>query len=248
MRVVIHDLHSVLIQWEELEGDTFTLFKSTSPDSGFEILATNLTHPFHIDNEVNLFEVGRRYYYKVKGYVGGVEVSESESATPEYNVRDGVTNKVIYENKLALRVMNNPPIFIVLKRRGGKRCPNCWNEITHKVRFANCEVCNGTGFIHGYHKPIKSMISRDFSQLMNGSNMLDDDKVLLSAVDAWITSVPLVSPGDFIVDVMNQRFSIEGVAQRTRSQYVIRQVLNLVPLEKGHPAYSVEVDLSELRK
>jgi hypothetical protein len=47
-----------------------------------------------------------------------------------------------------------------------------------------------------------------------------------------------------MVDVMNQRFKVINVGRRTKSQYIIRQVLDLVPLEKGHPAYQVNVDRS----
>jgi hypothetical protein len=200
--------------------------------------------PFYEDSNVNLFENGLRYYYKVEGFVGGVKVDDDKGTTSEYNVRDPIANKVIHENQLVLRVMNNPSVQVLLKKREGKKCPKCWNEITKKIRYSNCETCNGTGVLGGYHKPIVTRISRSFSQLMDFSNMLDGDKTTHTPIDAWMSLSPLVSPGDIIVDRLNQRFMIDNVSPRTRSQYIIRQVLNLVPLEKGHPAYQVPVDWS----
>ena len=164
----------------------------------------------------------------------------------QYTKPDGVANKVIHEARIVLEQMRNPPVFLMVRRRVGKECPECWNKLTKKVKFANCKVCSGTGLITGYHSPIKINISRDISYLVDSSNLMDGDHVTQTKVSAWIGNNPVVSPGDVIVDALNQRFNIDQVAYRTRSQYIIRQVLQLTPLEKGHPAYLMEVDRGEL--
>ena len=246
LKVMQNSVDSLMIQWSDLKGDTFTLYRSTSPKDGYEILKVNYPNVIYIDNEINLRDIGRRYYYKVEGYIGGVRVSEEKGETTKYNTRDRIANKVIHESQVVLRVMKNPPVKVLLKRRDGKPCPNCWNPVTKKVRFANCNVCNGTGVLLGYHNPIETLISRDISQLVDYTSMLDSDKTNLTGVNAWITNYPLVSPGDVIADIMEQRFLIERVIQRTHSQSVIRQILDLTPLEKGHPAYSVDIDWSDL--
>lgn len=74
--------------------------------------------------------------------------------------------------------------------------------------------------------------------------MLDGEKIKRTNVNAWISNVPLVNPGDVVVDILNQRYLIERVIQRTRSQYIIRQIIDMIPLEKGHPAHQVEVEWS----
>lgn len=242
LKITPISVKSLLLQWQDMEGDSFTIYKSTSPNDGYDVIETHHATPFYVDNDVNLHDVGLRYYYKIEGYEGGVVVSTLTGESMRYNNRDNVANKIMHEFSVILRVMNNPPVKVLLKRRTGKRCPNCWNPITNKVRFSNCEVCNGTGVISGYHKPIETRISRDFSQLVDYTSMLDGEKVNKTSVNAWISNFPLVSPGDVIVDTMNQRFLIERVAQRTKSQFIIRQVLDLVPLEVGHPSYLVQVD------
>lgn len=245
LRISPNSSKSFLLQWPDMNGDFFQVLRSTSVDSGYEILANDLTVPVYVDETVNLHDTGRRYYYKIKSFEGGVVVGETGGATTVYNPRHPIANKVIYESQVVLKAMNNPPVKILLKRRSGKRCPECWNTVTNRPRFANCTTCNGTGVIGGYHEPIETRISRSFSQLYDNSSALDGDKVRQTDVDAWISNVPLISPGDVIADAMNQRFLIESVTQRTFSQYIIRQLLTMTPLEKGHPAYEVNLVWSD---
>lgn len=244
LRIVPKDSKTLYVQWNNIDGEVFSLFRSTSPADGYELIAADLAVPFYDDKDVNLHENGLRYFYQVKGYEGGVEVAVSDGTVAQYNFSDPIANVVIHESHVVLKAMKNPKVQILLKRREGKRCPNCWNPITQKVRFSNCKVCNGTGLIEGYHTPIPTRISRTFSQLVDNTSMIDSEKVDYSPVNAWIVNTPLVSPGDVVVDIMDQRFLIERVEQRTKSQYVIRQILDMIPLEKGHPVYNVEVDWS----
>lgn len=234
-------LSELYIEWT-LRGEHFTVFRSTSPTDHFEVVAERVNQPFYVDNYVNLYDENIRYYYRVDGFIGDSKVSEDGPSTLEYNKKDGVANKVIHETKVVLRVMNNPPVYFLLRNREGSPCPECWNPVTKKIRFSNCRDCNGTGTLQGYHPPIVSRISQDVSQLLSASGERDNDKVKLTPIRAWIANTPLLYPDDIMVDVLNQRYKIASVARRTRSQYVIRQVLDLVPIEKGHPAYGVEVD------
>jgi hypothetical protein len=241
MKVYPTSLTELYIEWS-LQGEGFQLSRSTSPDSDFDLVAINLTQPFYTDYDVNLYDENVRYYYKVEGFVNGNKVSEDGPGTLEYNSPDGVANKVIQESETVLRMMNNPPVYFLLKRRAGYPCPECWNPITKRCMYANCPTCNGTGVMDGYHDPIPSRVSQDVSQLLFASGELDSDKVRLSPIRAWTTNVPLLYPEDVMCDVLNQRYKIVNVARRTRSQFVIRQILDLVPLEKGHPSYQVDVD------
>lgn len=241
MKIYVTSLTELYIEWS-IQGEEFELSRSTSPDSEFEPVAVHHSQPFFVDYDVNLFDENVRYYYKVTGFIDGNKVSEDGPATLEYNSRDNVANKVIQESKVVLRMMNNPPVYFLLKRRVGYPCSECWNPITKRVSYANCPVCNGTGIMDGYHAPIPSRVSQDVSQLTMASGELDSDRVRLSQIRAWTTNTPLLYPEDILVDMLNQRYKIVNVARRTRSQSIIRQIIDLVPLDKGHPCYQVEVD------
>ena len=217
MKIYPNTLTELYIEWE-LEGEAFRISRSTSPASEFEVVADS----------------------------AGAKVSEDGPQTLEYTIRDPIANKVLTESNVLLKQMRNPPVFFLLKRRVSMPCPNCWNPVTRRVRFPNCPVCGGTGKIGGYHLPIPARVSQDVSQLVVASDAFDSDKVNMTPIRAWTTNYPRVYPEDIMVDIMNQRFKIVSVARRTKSQYVIRQVLDLVPLQKGHPAYQVEVDRRKL--
>lgn len=241
MKIFPSSLTEMYIEWD-LQGETFTIYRSTSPASGYEKLAEFIVQPFFIDASVNLFDENIQYYYRVEGYNAGVRISEAGPETLEYAKRDSIANKVIHESKVLLKQMKNPPVFFLLKRRVGMPCPNCYNPITKRIKFPNCTVCGGTGILSGYHDPIATRISQDVSQMIASSDAYDSDKTTLSPIRAWISNYPRIHPEDVMVDIMNQRFKIIGVTPRTKSQYLIRQVLDLIPLEKGHSAYNVDVD------
>lgn len=242
MKIYPSSLTELYIEWS-IGGETFQLSRSNSPDSEFDPVAINLTQPFYTDDDVNLYDENVRYYYMVEGYdANGNKIDEDGPGTLQYNSPDGVANKVVQESQVALRMMNNPPVYFMIKRRTGYPCPDCWNPVTKRTMYANCPTCNGTGTMDGYFNPIPARVSQDVSQLVMASGEMDSDKVRLSPIRAWTTNTPLLYPEDVMVDVLNQRYKVINVVRRTRSQYIIRQILDLTPLEKGHPAYLIDVD------
>jgi hypothetical protein len=241
MKLHPSSLKELYIQWDII-GDVFTVYRSTSPEGEFAVIGEDIDQSFFVDETANLYDDNVRYYYRVSGYVSGEKVSEDGPVTLQYNSVDKIAGKVIYESRVVLRVMNNPPVFFLIKKRVGSECPECWNAITKKVRYSGCLICNGTGIVEGYHQPIKTRISQDVSQLQMASDETDNDKVKLTPIRAWVLNVPLLKPEDVMCDILNQRYKVVNVAPRTKSQYVIRQILDLVPLDKGHPAYQIEVD------
>lgn len=241
MRIFPASLTEMYIEWE-LQGDTFSIYRSTSPTSGFELLAENNVQPFFIDKSVNLYDEDIQYYYRIEGFSGGSKIAEAGPETNVYAQADPIADKVIHESKVLLKIMNNPPVFFLLKRKVGMPCPNCYNPVTKRVKFSNCKVCGGTGVLEGYHDPISVRISMDISQMVVASDMTDTDRTQLTPIRAWITNFPRLHPEDVMVDIQNQRYKVVSVGPRTKSQYLIRQVLDLVPLEKGHSAYNIEVD------
>jgi ribosomal protein L37AE/L43A len=235
--------NELYIAWSGLQGTHFRLYRSGSPDSGFVVIQNALTVPFYTDMKVDLYDEANKYYYKVEGLDStNATVATSNVMTASYNKPDGVAVKVVYESRLVLRVMNNPLVHILIKKRVVDHCPDCWNTITKRTKYANCPLCHGTGNIGGYYAPFPVRMSMDVSQLVDAGGPEDSEKVNITPINAWMSNSPLLNPDDVIVDVMNRRYIVQSSIPRTRSQYVIRQILQLVPLEKGHPAYDIHVN------
>jgi hypothetical protein len=235
MQVHPMSLKQMYISWDT-PGEMFVVFRSTSPTSGFKEIASGVKQPFYIDETTNMYDI-LPYYYKVEGYVNGAKISEDGPATLAYNEIDRIAAKVIHEARVALRMMNNPPVYFLLKRRAEIPNPENWNPITGRPRYDEAETK-----VQGYHDAIATRVSQDVSQMLMASSEEDAEKIRLSPIRAWILNFPLVYPEDVMVDVNNQRYKIISVARRTKSQFVIRQILELAPLDKGHPAYDIEVD------
>ena len=233
------------IEWN-IAGEIFNLYRSENNLNNFELIREGLNQPFYLDEDVNMYNAALNYYYKVEGMSGSLIVGTDGPASLNYSGADNIAVKVIHEAQTALRVMNNPGVWFLLKQRKSTPCPVCWNPITKKPKFSNCDVCGGTGKLQGYHPPIPSRISQDVSQFTMSSGPEDSENVKLSPIRAWIMNVPLVYPEDVMVDVTNQRFKVVNVARRTKSQYVIRQILDLVPLDKGHPSYNIQIEWGEM--
>ena len=242
MNILPANKDELYIEWA-IKGERFVLYRSTDLNGPFEVIEEHLNMPFYLDKNVNLYDVALKYYYKVEGYSGNAVVEEDGPETLNYAKPNPIANKVILEATVALKAMRNPGVWFLLKQRGGTTpCPACWNPVTKKRKYTDCDVCGGSGYIEGYHQPVPARISQDVSQLTMASGPEDNEKVQLSPIRAWTINVPLLYPEDVMVDVTNQRFKIVSVARRTVSQYVIRQVLELSPLDKGHPSYNVNVD------
>jgi hypothetical protein len=241
--VVANSANTLYVSWLGLQGSIFRLWRSGSPESGFTVIQNRLTVPFYEDLNVNLYDEADKYYYKVESLDSSGGVSGTSAVmTARYNKPDNVANKVLYEIKVVLRMMRNPPVYLLIRKRTLDHCTECWNPITKRPKFANCLACFGTGNIGGYYAPFPVLMSSDVSQSVSISNGEDSNLVKLTPINAWMSNSPLMNPDDVIVDVMNRRYNIQQVIPRTRSQYVIRQILQLVPLEKGHPAYNVSVN------
>jgi hypothetical protein len=234
----------VYVHWD-VAGVVFEVYRSTAPHHDFELLAsTNV--PFHVDETANMYDSGNKFYYRVVGKNGAGTVMEtSETAEIRHNNRDLIAGKVIKEMRVVLRIMRNPRSYLLIARREGDDCPNCFNSVTKRVMFADCPVCFGTGKRRGYFPPVPIRMSTDMSQFVDDGSYLSNDKVALTPVDAWVENYPKITPGDVIVDVTDRRFLVMVVIPRTKSQYVIRQIIQMTPLEKGHPAFGVVVNHGE---
>lgn len=233
------------VEWFDLSAEWFRVWRSTNEFEGFEIVEERTEVPYYLDKDVHLGSVDYLYFYKVEGFNGMTQVLTSDPFSPIYNQIDPIARRVHQDAEKMLQVMKNPPVFLLSKRRVGMKCMECWDPILRKVKYSNCKVCQGTGEVQGYYKPIQIRLSTNMSSYMGTLSVEDVDKVTLTPVEAWTTAYPRIFPGDIIVDHLNRRFKVQNVSPRTHAQQVVRQLLSLAYLEVGHPAYDVTVDFRE---
>lgn len=228
----------VVLQWDELVADTFSVYRSQAEHAGFVLLAQGLSTPTFQDNTVLFDDDAVKYFYKIKGISAtGAVVGEIGPVCILYHQQDRIAYKIMHEYQVVLRVMDNPVLHLFIRKRVEERCANCWNAVTKKVRFADCPQCQGSGMVVGYYSSVPIRISADVSQFSWNPDMFDSNRVNTTQISVWTMSSPVIRPGDIIADVLGHRFLVASCIPRTKSQYVIRQVLQLSPLDQGHPAY-----------
>lgn len=228
----------VALEWRELAADRFDVLRATHETGDFELLGTTVAWTF-LDTGVNLWQADLRYHYRLRAHADG-EVTEHGPFTyaPAY---DRQALKIMQEYDVLLRVMNNPVMRLLAKRRHAVKCPKCWNPVTRKVRFADCPTCAGTGELSGYHRPVDVRVSRDVSAYVSSIVPEDVDHVRRTPVMGWAAASPSLMNDDVLVDRDGVRYLVQNVAPRTKAQAVIRYTFQAVPLEKGHPSYQAEV-------
>ena len=228
----------IALEWRDLEGDRYELFRSTHETGDFEFLDS--VEGWHYrDESVNLWQPDLRYHYKIRVH-DGAEWTEHGPFTYRPGMHDRIALKIMQEFEAALRVMANPKMKLLAKRREAKKCPDCWNEVTQKVRFANCKRCDGTGELMGYHRPVELRVSREVSSYVSSIVPEDIDKVTLTPISGWALATPSLMNDDVLVDQEGVRYLVQNVTPRTKGQAVLRYMFQAVPLEKGHPSYLAE--------
>lgn len=238
MEARVH-VRDVYLDFRELPGDSFDVFRSTRDIGEFDYVVTT-SQGFYLDEAVNLAQSETTYFYKIRYFDGGEK--ETKVFTYPLGQQDNIARKIIQEYGVQLRIMKNPPLYLLARRHeGASHCPECWNPVTRKVRFADCERCGGTGQSAAYHAPVAIRVSRDLSAYSAMMMPEDVDKVKMSPISGWAAAVPRLMVDDIFVDTQGQRYRLMNVEHRMKGQSIIRQVFNAVPLEKGHPAYLVPV-------
>jgi hypothetical protein len=232
---------------EDLSNYKFDILRSTSPSSGYEVIVSDLDKFEYIDTGVNLYKPSIRYYYKIKVKdlkEGREQLSdifgEMRSCSPDNYAMAIITNYDIFLKNVA----GNPPIKILIKKKFGQHCTNCWDDIRMQPRIDNCNVCFGTGYTGGYFDPIEV----NYSSMTGEAGMeqildLSDDGEGEQPIQIWILNYPIVSPGDIIVDRYNRRYNIQAVKPTSKNQYILRQVLTIYRLPASHIVYKFPVEV-----
>lgn len=229
---------AIVVEWRDLQGDRFEVFRSTHETGDYELLGVTEGW-FYRDEQVNLWQEDLRYHYKIVAHEGTTS-DHHGPVTVASAKHDRFALKMMQEFEVLLRVMNNPKMKLLVKRRDAKKCPDCWNPVTKKVRFAGCKRCEGTGELMGYHQPVDIRTSRDVSSYVSSIVPEDYDKVTLTPISGWVLATPSIMNDDILIDRGGTRYLVQNVMPRTKGQAVVRYMFQAVPLEKGHPAYLAE--------
>jgi len=181
------------------------------------------------DFAVNLQSMSPRYYYKIETVntlTGQSTFTEPRMALLN-TTPDNVALAVQEQYKIYLDgVIDNPFIFIFLRKRFGRKCPVCWDDIRLQSKSDNCKSCYNTGYAGGYSKPVMDKycaMSPDGGMQM--AEDLFDAGERQAPLQIWIGNHPIIHPGDVLADINNRRYRVTQVQQTSKSGFILRQIL-----------------------
>jgi hypothetical protein len=226
IRVYYSYPHNTVIYWEvsNVQGTAkFTIERSLSPQDEFEVVAENVEQHYYVDT-IPVVNRNVYFYYRIHGKDDAGEVISEPAALPF--PPDPILKSLLKIENHWLRKFIQRPIRIYIKKKYGKRCLYCWDELKQRVTKEKCEYCFGTGFEGGYYPPIDS-----YMQILPVPKQQVPSPVgiqMPGEVEAWITNYPLVSPGDLISEkAMSYKYKITQVYPTFWKGYIVRQQLRL---------------------
>lgn len=228
---------------ENIDDYRFDILKSKTVSEDFSVIAYDVKNFQKYDHEVNLLKQTNQFLYKIRvtNLITG-QVEESEAAKIQFREPDSTALSIMHQYNIYLKnIIKNPPIHIFQKKRFGQKC-NCWDDIRKQRKREFCMECYNTGFIGGYYSGIKtemSYLSTDSSlqQLISQSDIGEQ----ASPIQIWIKNLPLVQPGDIIVDNLNRRYEVINWQPTVKNGYILRQILNLSKLPAADIAYKIPI-------
>lgn len=228
---------------------TFQLQFGRTPSNGStdwqDVGAPVVNGVFAIDDDQHLFGKRLLTHYRVKlttptrTYLSSPQPVYGELDNRDWRLAREVVRKELLRHRFASRSGT------VLKRlRYGQRCAKCRDLLTEELQNTTCGECYGTGFIGGYHPPIRmqlfdvdpELIREDKDNRMRGT--IRDVQVKARAIGC----IQLNKYDVWVDDHSDQRWIIHDIQHASEIRgvpLVFIVTMRLAPY--SDPVYSVEV-------
>lgn len=237
------------IYWEleshnsDIQEWQFFVDRSSVENGEFVQIAGPLTDQYYLrDNIVHTLSQARTWFYRVRAVrlTDGYEIiSNSSDADGE---ADLICEEIVRNEYVMWREFSGIAIWLFSKRTFGQRCPGCYNSRLGKTTTPSCEVCWGTGYSGGYHRPVKIWGEIQGNRDLQVVRSAEDQRALSGAIFVGPPS-PDVTIGDLLVDARNRRWLVTAVGGSMRLGVTVRQQHILIPVERTQIQFKVPLNI-----
>lgn len=236
---------------DDIQEWQFFVDRSSVENGEFQQIAGPLVDQYYLrDNIVHTLSQARTWFYRVRAVriVDGYEiVSDHSDADGE---SDLICDEIVRNEYIMWREFSGIAIWLFAKRTFGQRCPACWNPRLGKTTTASCEVCWGTGYSGGYHRPVKIWGEIQGSGDFQVHRTPEDQRPISGGMFVGPPS-PDVAIGDLLVDARNRRWLVTAIGGSMRLGVTVRQQHVVVPVERSQIQFKVplkiDTETEELR-
>lgn len=244
-------LNLILVNWSIKDTDEpignfrFTVERSNSPEGPFITISPELTNEFQFfDSTIQGRSKFRKFYYRIKvKNVQDGKTLESDVANLD-SAPDFFLLEIRRRNDLYLRRFVGVPAAVLVARTFGNRCAECYDQVKQRQRSSQCRVCFNRGFVGGYFNQINTFVN--FTPNPEMVQLLDIGETQPVQSQMWMSSFPLLSPRDMIVEfpvrAEQRRWRVVSVGKTERLRATSRQIAGVTEINQNDIEYELPVE------
>lgn len=240
---------SLLVSWTASSSPVigYSVYRALSSLGPFDLLQSGISVDFFMDITADQRQ-RTDYWYAVTAtdLTGESLMSESANQIPFARISSAeeltrlgeqaemnhrlILAEVVRRNEFLLR-RGGEVVDIYIRKTAGTKCSNCYDPVRNQPKFPECPVCFGTTYEGGYES---------FNGVLAKIEPYRDNRELMEAgfkwrvtPRSWITTYPLVRPGDILVrHLNNRRYEMQNIDVKLSRGIITRQEFDIMEFQK----------------
>ena len=247
---------------ESIDDYNFQIHWARDPASGFLPILDAQGIPIQIDGAIGplsylhqlvQYDFNQDSYYKILAIKKDLTDSFFSSIVFVGMYFDGIHDTMRYAEDLLYRFYHGEQCLLIKRKSFGARCTKCWSKERQQRILSHCDVCDSTGYIAGFYKPISVQISFDSDPKKTDSQKEWEN--VFNTKRARLSNYPIVRPKDIIVNLDDDvRYVITHVETTklpklsvyeqslSKQNYIVSQLLILETIVTDDDEYKLDVD------
>lgn len=252
----------VFVQWDVTQVPTgssdlsFKLERAGGPEGPFEVVMDGIQDYHFFDKHLesttpsreaqNLLSFHRDLYYRVTATAGATTVTNLRVVGDGLPRRQMLLRRKMQRDfSVALRVGSGVPLAILKRRHWGCRCTACFDRLTKAVTNSKCTTCFGTGYVSGYHTPVKILGKKGTTA--PDVQVAPHGRVETNNIELTILDYPLLAVDDVIAELNTDRRYVVNKVTRTELRGVpVHTKLSMSELARDSIEYRLPIQTGHI--
>lgn len=239
---------SLLISWAASPSPVigYSVYRGLSETGPFDLLQAGITVEFYLDTTADQRQ-RTDYWYAVTATDATGESVPSTPATNTQFAKDSsgglarlgldsemnhelILSEIVRRNEILLR-RGGELVDIYVRKTAGPKCPNCYDPVRNQPKYPNCNVCYGTTYEGGYL--MCSGVLAKIEPYRDTRELMDMGFKWRVIPRSWITTYPLIRPGDILVrHLNNRRYELQNIDIKLSRGIITRQEFDIMEFQK----------------
>jgi hypothetical protein len=199
----------------------------------------------YIDSSVSIINAQKFYFYTAIVTDKKTGEAHKQEITTWYGEFDPETIYVIEEQEFLHQDVTGVPAFILLEKKDGAYCGECFDRVSKKRIKSHCLTCYGTNYTGGFYTPMLKYI--DFSPDVKSKVIQELGEMQPGQSQVTLPPYPLLRSGDILVEAISgERHKVKRVQTAERRRIPLLQACVVEAIPRNDICYSVPIELEKL--